>query len=997
MNSIKDVSIVFLDQINEIPNAFDPDSAIIPFERWIERAEADGDEDLLQRAQAIVDHETGHRLLASIFAASPYLTQSLLKEVSFALDLLERGPDEIYRSIMAEFSALDAKSMAEANLMSALRVAKRRLSLTIAISDMTGQWPLEQITSALSEIAEKSLEHAWRHALAVQINRGKLPLELGDDPLVGSGLICLAMGKFGAHELNYSSDIDLIVFYDDELPAFQEVDELQQIFVRMTRTMVKLIEERTKDGYVFRTDLRLRPDAAATPPAISVTAAETYYESMGQNWERAAMLKARPVASDQDAAQGFLKRLSPFIWRKFLDFAAIQDIHSIKRQIAAHKGGTDITVAGHNLKLGRGGIREIEFYAQTQQLIWGGRNARLRVPDTVSALRELVEAGRVEPDQATELIACYRYLRRAEHRLQMIADAQTHNLPEDAGELDRYAAFLGYDSTEAFGKSLLSTLNTVSEINSLLFQESQSLGGESGGNLVFTGGDDDPGTIKTLEGLGFQNPSAVAGQIRAWHHGRYRATRSERARQLLTEWVPELLQALGKTPDPDIAFRRFDTFLAKLPAGVQLFSLIQMNPNVLGVIAQIMGLAPALAERLGQNPNLFEGLLTHDLMAPLAETDALVKELGFDLEKARDYEHILDLTRRWVNDRKFQIGVQMVRGYADINSAGHAMTGVAEAAITNLLPHVEEEFSQRHGFIRSVERPSIAVIALGKLGGMELTAGSDLDLIFIYDAPIDEESDGEKSLMGAQYFMRLAQRYLSSLNVKTAEGDLFEVDLRLRPSGNKSQIATNFETFCKYHETEAWTWERMALTRARVITGNDGLREKLESQIKSILTTERDPDKLLLDVASMRARVAKDKPAKSIWEIKLTRGGLLDVEFLLQYLQLRHASAHPEVISGNTNAAISGLQKAGVLSAEAAATLTAAAGMWRSLQSHLRLTIGESSNMAEAPAALREHLVNMIGAESFEDLEAQMSGHAKAVTALYDEIIEGPAQALKQE
>ena len=984
----------FLLQPRTPPVPTDPNAVRVGLERWRERAaEAAGSADA-DAAMAALEDAGAAALIEGIVAHSPYLTREMLREQAFVVGALTDGVDAAIARVWSDFAAIDPGAGADA-VMKGLRVAKRRAAVVIALADIAGRWDLIQVTGAISESAERGLAVSWRHALLEQIRRKKLPLDpAAEDPLVGSGLVCLAMGKLGARELNYSSDIDLIVLYDDALPAYDDHWELKQAFVNATRTMVKLMEERTADGYVFRTDLRLRPDPNSTPPAVSMTAAETYYESMGQNWERAAMIKARPVASDPDSADGFLRSLRPFVWRRHLDFAAIQDVHSIKRQIAAHRKGSAIKAEGQNVKLGRGGIREIEFFAQTQQLIWGGRDARLRVRGTEDALAALVDAGRIRGEVANDLKLSYRFLRKVEHRLQMVDDKQTQTLPEDPAELDRFAAFLGYDDPKGFRGDLAHHLHTVAYHYARLFEEAPALSipTREAGSLVFTGSDNDPETVATLASLGFADPGAVAETVRNWHRGSTRATRSERARQLLTELTPALLEALGRMPQPDQAFRRFDRFLEALPAGVQLFSLFHANPALIEVMAEILGMAPSLASQLGLEPALFEGVLTHDVMRPLPDADGLTAELERHLSVVDDYEVALDTARRWTGDRRFQVGVQIIQSHLDADHAGETFSDIADATIRSLLPAVEAEFAERHGRLPDTATPAIAVLALGKYGGRELTHGSDLDLVFIYDTPLDRESDGKKPLMTSAYTIRLGQRLISALSAKTAEGALYEVDMRLRPTGNKGPVATSLEAFRKYHAEDAWTWERMALTRARVLAGPPELQAAITAEVRTVLTRERDPAVLLADVASMRALTAREHRSASPWEVKHWRGGLLDLEFIAQYLQLREAHRHPDVLDGNTAEAFRKLGAAGVLDEEEARFLAVATRIWRNLQGLLRLTVGRGFDPDAAPEALKRRLARTGRAVDFPTLERNLEKMSETVRAAFARHIGEPSE-----
>ena len=748
------------------------------------------------------------------------------------------------------------------------------------------------------------------------------------------------------------------------------------------------MEERTPDGYVFRTDLRLRPDPGAMPVAISFNAAMAYYESMGQNWERAAMIKARPIAGDLVLGDSFMKELRPFVWRRHLDFWAIQDIHSIKRQINAQRRERDGEVAGLNIKLGRGGIREIEFFAQTQQLIYGGREPALRASRTLEALQALKDTDRIGVNTVSELTEAYQFLRRLEHRLQMVEDQQTQTLPKDEAGLAELAAFMGFEDLEAFRKELRHHMSRVEKRYARLFEEAPGLGGP--GTLVFTGGEAHPGTLETLEKLGFQDGEKVFNLVRSWHHGRLRATRSTRSRELLTEMMPTLLQALGNTPEPDAAMARFDTFLSGLPAGVQLFSMLAANPALLDLLAEIMGSAPALAEHLGRKPDQLEAVLTPGFFDPLPAPEALDKELAQAFWRAQDFQDILDFSRRWANDHRFQVGLSMIRHTIDADEGGRALSDIADSVLKALAPPVASQLAERHG---RVPGAGLAIVALGKLGAREMTATSDLDLIFLYEGADDgTQSEGEKPLAPSQYYGRLAQRYINAVTALTPEGRLYEIDMRLRPSGTSGPIATTLAGFRRYHETESWTWELMALTRARVVHGEADFGCQIAGTIRDLLIRERDHDALLVDVASMRARIETEMPAKSLWHLKQVRGGLTDIDFIAQYLQLRHAKAQPRVLDPSTQGALAKLAEAGVIGGALATRLIETVTLLRALQNHLRLTVGEDFDEETAPAGLKAALAKAGGAESFEALKDKLITALQTAHEAFVEIIEAPAK-----
>ena len=983
-------------ELAALPDAGNRDQLALGIDEWRLMAERSTDPGFRAAAEQALDFRQSKRWLEAIFGNSPFLTRLALRDPQVVLQVLSRGPDDTFAELMAGLNrehlepGPNPRPETRPALMARLRIARRHAALVIAMADLAGLWPLEKVTGALSRVAERALSAALSHLLRNAAATGKLRLSHTEDPERDCGIIILGMGKLGASELNYSSDIDLIVFYDREQFHATDPETIGTLMARLTRDLTGIIEERTAEGYVFRTDLRLRPDPGSTPLAVSLEAAEVYYASLGQNWERAAMIKARPVAGDIAAGERFMKMIGPFIWRKHLDFAAIQDILSIKRQINARHGGSVETIAGHNVKLGHGGIREIEFFAQTQQLIWGGRLPALRGNGTVDTLNALVEAGRIDAPVAAELVDSYNFLRQVEHRLQMIEDRQTHSLPTQPAALEHFAAFMGFSSLTAFETRLRAVLATVQRHFLFLSPTAPQL--SAGGNLVFTGKEDDPETLETLKGLGFADPSKVAGIVRGWHHGRIRATRSQRARELLTELVPNILKLLGQTAHPDYALARFDEFLSVLPTGIQLFSLFRARRDLLDLVAEIMGDAPGLAVRLSRKPLLLDAVLTRDFFQPLPADPVVVGrllngELERMLEEARDFQDVLDLTRRWTGDQKFQIGVQHLQGRIDATLAGVHFTAVAETVINVLLPRVTAELVKNHGTICG---GSFVVMALGKMGSREMTAASDLDLIFVYDVgDALDQSDGAKPLASSSYYARLGQRLINALTATTGEGGLYEVDMRLRPSGAAGPIASSLEAFARYHAEQAWTWEYMALTRGRVIAGDRALGARVGSLVAQILTQPRDPDRLLIDVADMRHRIIQQHQRPSPWDWKHRRGGLIDIEFISQYLLLRHAPGHPHLLALGTAEIIEGVAAEGLLDRETAAALIEALALWRQIHSMLRIALDAAEEKSEPVERL------MARATGITDPQARaerINDTAEAVLKAYDRLVEQPAR-----
>jgi len=984
-------------QIARLPVPADAAQAAIEWDRWASTAAEASDEVLGRGMTAVAADPTAHAWLDAVFGNSPYLTRLALREPAVVLEVMTAGADAALATALRTLAAMTGHE-ARGDVMALLRRAKRQAALIIALADIAEIWPLARVTGALSALADSALGAALRHLLVGAHVGGQLALPYPDEPERDCGVIVLGMGKLGAHELNYSSDIDLIILFDADRMDYRGKDAIQPLMARLARDLVKLLEERTVDGYVFRTDLRLRPDPASTPPAVSVAAAESYYGSLGQNWERAAMIKARPVAGDLPAGRAFLKALGPFMWRKHLDFAAIRDIHSIKRQIDARHGAPAAGLAGHNIKLGHGGIREIEFFAQTQQLIWGGRVPGLRTAGTIETLEALVATGRLADPIADDLAHAYGVLRRVEHRLQMIDDAQTHSLPSDPRALERLAIFLGFQSAAAFAQDLGQELSVVRRHFAELFRDAPALSAE--GNLVFTGKELDPDTLATLRTMGFKSPEPVAETIRGWHHGRIRATRSARAREILTELTPALLRVLGRTADPDFAFTRFDEFLGRLPAGVQLFSLFQHHPDLLQLVAEIMGESPQLAVQLARRPLLLDGVISGAFFIPLPNDErglrrALTRDLGLAVARARDYEDVLDLTRRWANDRKFQIGVQLLQGRIEgLRSARH-FSAVADIVIQTLLPRVEAEFARQHG---QVPGGRFLVLGLGKLGSSELNQLSDLDLIFLYSVPEGaENSDGAKPLAYTTYYARLGQRLINALQAPTGEGNLYEVDMRLRPSGNAGPIASSLDGYIKYHAEQAWTWERMALTRARVIAGDPDFADEVETAIRDILDWPRDADRLLVDVDDMRQRIEKAHPKPKPWDAKHRRGGLVDLEFIAQYLQLRVGPEEPRVFATATAAAFRQLAAAHRLDPEVGAELLEGLHFWHHLQGMLRVLLGKEADQSGHPDLLARALARATGTKDMDAAHERMDAMAARGLSLYERLVARPAARVRAE
>jgi glutamate-ammonia-ligase adenylyltransferase len=875
---------------------------------------------------------------------SPYLLDLMRKEADWLAPALA-DPEAALEAELAEKAALDLPKLG-----SGLRQAKRRVALLAGLADLAGVWALEDVTGALTRLADMVVDTALKRLVAAEIARGKLPGLGPEDAGTAGGMVALAMGKGGAHELNYSSDIDLICLFDETRFDPDAYHEARAGFIKVTRRMCALIGETTAEGYVFRTDLRLRPDASVTPVCLSMEAAERYYESVGRTWERAAYIKARAAAGDIAAGARFLDTLRPFVWRKHLDFAAIQDAHDMRLRIRAHKGlGGPITLPGHNMKLGRGGIREIEFFTQTRQLIAGGRDETLRLRGTGEGLAALARAGWVPEADAQTLTAHYRAHREIEHRVQMLRDAQTHDLPQTDDEFDRLAAFCGTDS-DSLRATLTDRLEEVHEMTEGFFAPTE--------------------------------PTAAAPEFGEEITERwltYPALRSDRAVEIFNRLKPMLLARLQEAAKPEEALLAFDGFLRGLPAGVQLFSLFEANPQLTRLIVDIAATAPALAQYLGRNSSVLDAVIGGTFFEAWPGCAALTEGLEKTLDRADDYEAQLDATRRWAKEWHFRIGVHHLRGLIDAGEAGRQYADLAEAVIAGLYPRVAAQFAEKHG---PPPGRGAVVLGMGSLGAGRIHAQSDLDLIVIYDGAGQEASEGCKPLSVRAYYARLTQALVTALSAPMAEGKLYEVDMRLRPSGRQGPVATAFAAFERYQMDEAWTWEHLALTRARVVAGPPDLGADVEASRARVLAAKAGGDAVRGEVAHMRDRIAAAKPPEGPWDAKIGPGRLQDVELAGQALALL-AGSTAHATTEQLDEAVS----AGVIGADPAACLARAADLFWALQASGKLLGGGATDPDALGAGGRAMILRETGAESVAALARQIRAAAEAAAKTITETL----------
>ena len=897
---------------------------------------------------------------AWLVEGSPFLARLMRRYPDVVLALQEAAPedylDTLYTALDSEMAAATDKDAA----MALLRHVRNRAALAIALADLADAWDVETVTKYLTRLADLAVRCGLDFLLRQAVDEKRLTAFSRD------GLVVLALGKHGGEELNYSSDIDFVIYYTPDALPLAETQDRRKFHIKLVQDLTALLQNPTADGFVFRVDLRLRPDPGATPVTISVDAALGYYESMGQNWERAVYIKARPIAGDLKAGQKFIDDLQPYIWRRYFDFAAIEDVHSMKRQMHAVRGHAEIVAQGHNLKLGRGGIREIEFFVQTQQLIAGGRDPDLRGHRTVEMLSMLAAKDWISHDTATRLTASYYYLRRMEHRLQMRLDEQTQTLPKDDDGFAGFACFAGYQNTDAFAADFIGHLKGVTAEYGQLFEQAESLSGEAG-NLVFTGGEDDPETLETLSNMGFRRPADISAIIRGWHAGRMAATRSARAREILTRLQPVILNKLAEARSPDDGFIRFDQFLTALPAGVQIFSLFQSNPHVLNLLIDIINSTPRLAALLSGNARLIDALVPGHMPQELPAT--------FD-----GFEAAMDGLRRHVHEAQFRVGTKTLADPTMATSYGEAYSRLAETAIGTIYDAALADIERQYG---RLPEGDMLVLGLGKLGSGEMTLQSDLDLILICDCPdFSALSDGDKPLDADRWFARAARRLMSGLSAPSAEGELYEVDTRLRPSGNAGPLVTKLSSFVDYQLNQAWNWEHMALTRGRVLAGGDKLRHKVEAAIGDILSAPRDMAKLAQDAEDMRQRLRAHQPQAGPFDIRRGDGGLVDVEFIAQSLQLAHGAQHEGLLVPQPlPQLLRALHQADCLDTSAHDGLQAAAACFLSLRQIASLCLEDDETAP--PAAIAGLLLEALNEPDMSRLSDVIEAHRSHVSACF--------------
>lgn len=777
----------------------------------------------------------------------------------FLRGLIRREPELIAEMHAGGFDAAIASSTARldpGNPAQTVREARGGIALTVALADLAGAWPLEQVTAALTGFADAALDFAIAAAFA---ERGHKP----------AGLAALALGKMGSFELNYSSDIDLIFLHDPETLPRREGEDPTEAAVRLVRRVVVLLSERTADGYALRVDLRLRPDPDSTPSSLPVGAAEHYYQSQALAWERSAFIRSRAAAGDVALGRRFLADIQPFIWRRSLDYSALAEIREVSHRIRDHFEAGQKLGPGYDLKRGRGGIREIEFYAQVHQMIFGGRDPSLRVGATLDALKALAAAGKINAGEAEMLAEAYRYHRTLEHRIQMRADQQTHAVPKLAAERAQVAALAGAPNWKAVEAELAPRIKSVGR----LYDQLLEAGGEGRGPRI-------PHGMAAAEQWAakarVKDPQLLATLLEGWRSGRPRSLRAPEAQTAFEAVIPGLVQKLDTSRTGREALLRLDQLIQALPSGVQFWRLLAAHPALVGVLGRLLTATPLLADALARRPSLLDVLL--EPASPLPDIAAANSELR-NLCRGLEGEQLLDRVRLWTAERRFLLGVQLLDGSATPEVASHELSLMAEAAVGLLAETVTREFTARHG---DIPGGRLVPLALGRFGGSQLTTQSDLDLVLLFTGSFETQSTGTPPLSASAWFNRLGTRLIGALTVPTAAGSLYEVDTRLRPSGNDGLLVVSLDSFVRYQQQDAGVWELMALTRARPIACTAEDATAARAAIDSIVSAPRDPAFVRREALDMRRHIAKHKPPAGPFDVKLMKGGLVDIEFIIQ-------------------------------------------------------------------------------------------------------------------
>jgi len=885
----------------------------------------------------LAQHPGAIPLLARLGGASQFLADALRRRPQNLAWLLEGGTMRqwLADALEADLAASLAPFTTRAARMNGLRRFKYRQLLRVACRDLLGDADLTVTTEELSHLADVCLAEAWRVSEAAAREEYGAPLDEGGRE---TGLCVIAMGKLGGEELNYSSDIDLMFAYgaDGETAGGRSGRVANgEFFARVARDLCEFIEAVTDEGYAFRVDLRLRPFGSAGRVALSFAAMEQYYQREGRDWERYAWIKARPVAGDLAAGKRLCDSLRPFVFRRYLDYGTLEAIRGMKTMIAREverKGMAD------NIKLGAGGIREIEFIVQTQQLIRAGREPALQERATMGALARLAHAGHLDADAAQRLHDAYVFLRDTEHRLQMIADRRVHALPVDGVDRARVALGMGFADWESFAATLAAHRATVSKLFDTLVAFPEPLPGTPRAAADTLAED----AVRELRRAGYERPEEVDALLRGLRAGPAWRALSAEGRTRLDRLIPLLLAAVAPVPEPSATLARLIRLLETIGRRTAYFSLLIENPMALAQLVKLAAASPWTAEWIGQHPVLLDELLDPRTLYALPTRDALERELRARLEPIApdDLEAQMNVLREFRNGQMLRVAAADIGPGVAPETVGRQLATLAEVLLAQSLAFAERALVQRHGAPQDANGRTLgfAVIGYGKLGGIELGYASDLDMIFLYEDSAHGQTAGARPIPNELFFARLGQRLIHILTTRSAAGVLYEVDMRLRPSGQSGPLVTSINAYRDYQRANAWTWEHQALVRARAVAGQPQLGGQFEQVRRDVLALARDPERVRTEVRDMRTRMLGARRSGDDFDVKHDRGGIVDIEFMVQYWVLRWAHDHPDLTRHTDNINIlETLARIGLIDAAPARLLISAYRRYLSVEHRLKL------------------------------------------------------------
>jgi len=886
---------------------------------------------------------------------------------------------------LTELNAAAQSAGSFEDFCAALRRHKQREYLRIGARDLMASATLEETVRELSALAEASLEAACRFCRAeVEKDYGALVLPGTREP---NRFFILGMGKLGGSELNFSSDIDVIFLFENDegesLGGAKGKTAPREYFSDLGKKIIHAMGEVTEDGFVFRIDLRLRPLGANGPLVQSVDSAMMYYESWGQCWERAALIKARPVAGDRELGMRFLKELEPFIYRRYLDYTTVDELRHMKMRIENELLSED--GKARNLKLGYGGIREVEFFTQAMQLVNGGYEPKLRGPGTLPALEQLARHDFISAQDQARLSDAYRFLRQVEHKVQMVQEAHTYSIPEAEEEQQALARRLGYAKTkrlnerELFWRDHRTHTNHVREIFDRLFYgaQKQITDGSSAVGSIWHDLDHQEAIVEQLKQAGFNEPLRAYENLLAVRDGEVYAPPSPKKLKIMRTLGPALITEIAKSGAPDQALLNLSKFSHCIGGRTGFLTLLAENPETMRLSITLFADSQFLTDLFLHRPELIDTLIRADLTRVEKTRQEMLRELHAALAGVNDVESKLNALRRYRTEELIRIGLHDLGGAVELVPVLHQLTDLAEACLEGALAVTLEEIGEKFGRVANAR---FAVVGGGKMGGKELDYNSDLDLVFIYDAPEDAESSGGSSaqLPAHEYYVRVGQKLLTYLSAPTEEGIAYRIDMQLRPSGKSGPIVSSLEAFRHYHATSSQLWERQALIKARCVAGEPTLGHEVEKVIEGFAYGSALPDSGTAEVHHLRMRMEKElaKEDDSHFNLKKGRGGLVDIEFVTQMLQLAHGHRIPKLRRRGTLEALNELRDAKVIKNSDYKLLSEGYLFLRRLDHRLRLERDQSIDAFEADPARLDGIARALGYDEGKKIAGKRNSHA---------------------